>query len=166
MAILDKLNELMCKIPGYAGFQERAARRENDAREPEFLAKKLTQLKDSMQSAQEEFLSAGNLSVMEPFDKVANKLDRVIERVRHASQGYTGFFDAVKINEAELARIYEYDLSLVTIIGNAEEAMMAVQSAADEGRDPKLAIKSLQARVDDFDKALNERENILKGVQA
>ena len=164
--ISEKLNNLMNKIPGYAGMQERAARRESDAVHREYMASRLTNLKSNMQSAQEEFLGAGNLSVMEPFDKVANKLDRVIERVRPASRGYTGFFDAVKINEAELARIYDYDLSLVNIISNAEEALMAVQSAADEGGDPKLALRSLTNCITNFDNALNERELILKGIKA
>ncbi|MGM9992524.1 MAG: hypothetical protein ACI376_06740 [Candidatus Bruticola sp.] len=163
--ISQKIDDLMHKIPGYTGMQERAARRESDAAHREYMAKRLTELKSNMQSAQEEFLGSGNLSVMEPFDKVANKLDRVIERVRYANRGYAGFFDAVKINEEELSHIYDYDLSLVNIISNAEEALMSIQSAADEGNDPKLALKSLTKCINSFDNALNERELILKGIK-
>ncbi|MBQ7503637.1 hypothetical protein IJT93_13165 [bacterium] len=165
MGITDTLSSLMHKIPGYTGLVERAERRETDARHREFIAKKLTSIKSDMQSIQEEFLSSGNLSVMEPFDKVSNKLDRVIERTRHASRGYSGFFDAVKVDVEELGRIYEHDLNLVNLVASVEEGLTAIEASADGGGDPKAALRALTKTVESIDKALDEREAILKGIR-
>ena len=165
MGIADMLGSLMDKIPGYAGFKERAKRRETDKIQREFMAKRLTELKSNMMSIQEDFLSSGNLAIMEPFDKAGNKIDRVVERMRHANQGYTGFFDAVSINEEELENIYRYDLSLVNGIASAEEALMAVESSVDDPAKTKMMLRNFTSRIDDMDKALNERETILKGVR-
>ena len=43
--------------------------------------------------------------------------------IRHASYGYSGFFDQVKIQEAEFDRIYQYDLSLVTDVEALEASV-------------------------------------------
>lgn len=165
MGITDTLSSLMHKIPGYTGMVERAERRETDAHHREFMAKKLTSVKSDLQSVQEEFLSSGNLSVMEPFDKIGNKLDRVIERIRHASRGYSGFFDAVKIDVEELTKVYEHDLNLVNLIASVEEGITAVEASADGGADPKAALRALTKTVESIDKALDEREAILKGIR-
>ena len=163
--LASKITGLMEMIPGYSGYQARATRRESDARQREFIARRLTQLKSDLQSVQEEFLGSGKLSMMGSFEKANNRLDRVIERVRHASHGYAGFCDSVQINEAELDRIYEYDLSLLNIVASAEEALMAVRGAADGAADPQVALRSLVAKIDEFDRALSERDGILKGIK-
>ena len=143
---------------------ERENRREADAIQREFLAKQIGKLKSDMQTVQEDLLSQGNLAVMDPFDRISNKLDRIVERIRHAARGYAGFFDAVKVNEEELDRIYQYDLSLVDGINSAEEALQAVSSVADQGGDLQPVLRSMRSRVDEVDAALDEREKILKGV--
>ena len=63
---MDKLKELAYKIPGFKGFAERSERREVDAIQREYLAKRLTQIKSNLQAVQEECLAEGNLAVMEP----------------------------------------------------------------------------------------------------
>lgn len=169
--IKDTLATLMDKIPGYTGFKDRKERRESDKHQREFMARRLTDLKSKMQAIQEDFLGAGNLSIMEPFDKIGNKLDRVAERIRHANQGLSGIqagpltTQTVEINEDELARIYEYDLTLVNMIAGAEEALVAIESAADGSVDPKMALKALNTCVTNFDNALTEREAMLKGIK-
>lgn len=160
----NKLEELMHKIPGFSGYLDRENRREADSIQREFLARRLTELKGKIQEAQADMLSAGNLDVMEPFDSVNNKLDRVIERIRHASRGYSGFFDAVKVNEAELDRIYDFDLALVSGISAAEEALMAVTATADQEGDLKPVLRALTTRVTELDSSLDERDRVLKGV--
>lgn len=160
----SKIESLARKIPGFSGYLNRENRRDSDALQREFLARRLGQLKSNMQTAQEELLSAGNLAIMEPFDRVGNKLDRVVERVRHASRGYAGFFDAVKVNEAELDRVYEYDAALVGTVSSAEEAMMAISAQASEGGDVKSLVRALGSAIDELDRSLDGREQILRGV--
>jgi len=156
----DKLSALLEKIPGYKGYAERSSRREADAVQREFLAKRLTDIKGKVFNAQQDCLADGNLEAMEPCDRVLNVLDRLIERVRHASRGYAGFFDAVKVNEVELMRIYEYDLALVNDVNLLEEAVAGLH-----GESFVAGVRNLRAYLDNLDGKLNERERILKGVE-
>lgn len=160
----DKLTELVKNIPGFSGYFERENRRESDAIQREYLAKRLTQLKADMQTAQQDALSNGNLAIMEPFDRISNKLDRVIELIRHANRGYAGFFDAIKVNEEELGRVYEYDMSLVTNVSAAEEALMAINGALSGTGDVNSAVRALQARVNEIDNAVMQRDNVMRGI--
>ena len=155
---LDKLKELANQIPGYKGYAEREARRESDAVQREFLAKRLTELKGKFQDSLEDCLADGNLEIMEPADRCCNIMDRLIERIRHASRGYAGLFDAVKVNEAELARIYEFDMALVSNLNLVEEAIKGMNGDAS-----RSSLRGLRTALEDIDSKLNEREQILKG---
>jgi len=42
-------------------------------------------------------------------DRLLAKIERVNEKVNHASYGYAGFFDAIKIKEEHLDRMMDYD---------------------------------------------------------
>ena len=42
---------------------------------------------------------------------------------------------------------------------------MAVRGAADGAADPQVALRSLVAKIDEFDRALSERDGILKGIK-
>jgi hypothetical protein len=161
----NALETLMRKIPGFGGYFDRERRRDTDKIQREFLARRVGQLKSEMQGLQEEILSSGNLSLVELLDRVSNKLDRVIERLRHASYGQAGFFDVAKVNEAELDRLYEFDLSLVTGMSSAEEALMGLRSVLmTGGEDAAARLADFRRRVEELDASLDERERILKGV--
>ncbi|MBQ7567833.1 hypothetical protein IJT17_03420 [bacterium] len=159
----DKLAALANKIPGYKGYAERAERREVDSIQREYLAKRLTQIKSVLQTVQEDCLAEGNLDAMEPCDRMGNKIDRLVERIRHASRGYAGFFDAVKVNEEELARIYEFDLALVVNVNSIEEGVQGLNTAI--GDNFSGAVRALRSSLDELDSKLDERDRVLKGVE-
>lgn len=159
------LESLARKIPGFSGYFDRERRRDTDKIQREFLAKRITQLKSTMQGLQEDILSSGNLSLVEVLDRVGNKMDRTTERLQHASYGYAGFFDAVKVNEQELDRIYDFDLSMVNNLSSAEEALQGFRSAlAAGGQDASNRLQDFRRRIEELDGMLDERERILKGV--
>lgn len=161
----NALESLMRQIPGFSGYFDRERRRDTDKIQREFLARRVGQLKSEMQGLQEEILASGNLSLVEVLDRVSNKLDRIVERLRHASVGYAGFFDVVKVNEAELDRLYEYDMTLVGAVSAAGEALMGLRSSLTTGgQDAAARLQDFRRRVEELDAFLDERERILKGV--
>jgi hypothetical protein len=46
-----------------------------------------------------------------------------------ASYGYTGLFDAVRINDAELTKLYEYDLALLESVDKLASAVDNVETS-------------------------------------
>ena len=104
----------------------------------------------------------GALDVINDIETARKRLDKVVARIRYADRGYAGFFDAVKVDEAVLDRVYEFDLALLDGVDEAREAAQA-------GRAPPPAAWAgaavLHRRLDALDDALGEREQILCGVK-
>lgn len=155
------LERLMRHIPGFSGYLDRERRRDADKLQRDFMAKQLAGVKRKIQNAQEEVLSAGNLSLVERFDKVSNRLDRVVERLGHASYGYAGFFEVPEVNEAELQSVYEHDLSLLNEINLLDGTAASLAGNPDPG----AQLGSLLNSVQELDSKLDDRERLLKGVQ-
>jgi hypothetical protein len=96
----------------------------------------------------------------------ALKVRQFTDRIRTASYGYAGFFDAVKINSDELAQIYQYDLALMQSGDEVDRALDNVESAM--GTDGlAAAIRSLTQKSADCVTAFDKRSQvILGGAQA
>ena len=158
------LENLMRKIPGFGGYLDRERRRDADKLQREFMAKGLSELKRKVQDSQEELLNAGNMKMMTKLDDINNVIDRVAGRLRHASYGFAGLFEQNQINEEELNRIYEFDLSLVNQLTHAEEAVLAL-GATLESESLNVRVADLAKSIREIDSKLDERERLLKGVR-
>lgn len=161
--ILDKaragqnwLEKLVNMIPGFSGYREKELRREADALQREHLAKLLEQCKRPLNDAAAA-LSRTDLDAINDVETAKKRLDKAIARVRHADRGYGGFFDAVKVDEAMLDRVYQFDLALL-------ENVEAIRARAGELRD-RQALVALIAAIDAIDSQLNEREALLSGAK-
>src|SRR6201986_5187348 len=115
---LERLGE---KIPGYGGCVSKERRRDADKIQREHLAERLRAAKQPLNEVMRELSSSGRLFEVGPVDRVLKKLDQIENRVRFASYGYAGFFDAVKIEEPQLDRIYQFDLALVEKVERLEQ---------------------------------------------
>lgn len=158
------LENIARKIPGFGGYLDRERRRDADKLQREFLAKGCLEVKQRIQDIAEQLINNGKLDLMTKLDAVTNRLDRVTDRIRHASGGYAAFFELNKVDSAELDRVYEHDLSLINNLDAAHEALDALQTAVDCDDNPAPRINDLQKCVNQIDARLNERERILKGV--
>ena len=107
------LQRMAEKIPGIAGYQAKETRRDVDKLYRETLADRLRRVKDPLAAAVRDLTDGGRLLEITPLERISKKVDTVENRVRFATYGYTGFFDAVQIKEQQLDAIYQFDLRLV-----------------------------------------------------
>jgi hypothetical protein len=89
------------------------------------------------------------------------RIDKVASRIRYAERGYSGFFDAVKVDETILAKVYAFDMGLVEDV----DGVRASAAAASGASDARAAVRDLIGRIDALDARLSERENVLRGVK-
>jgi hypothetical protein len=65
------------------------------------------------------------------------KLQGLVDRIKTASYGYAGLFDAVKVKEEQLDALYEYDNALLehatTVKGRVNELVTAVDTGEGIG---------------------------------
>jgi hypothetical protein len=151
------LERLGDKIPGYSGYVAKERRRDADKRHREHLAERLRAAKQPLTEVMRELSSAGRLFEVGPIDRVLKKLDQIENRVRFASYGYAGFFDAVKIQEPQLDRIYRFDLSLVEKVEEFERQARELASKAATGDGLKAAVAEIERAADDLNRTFDER---------
>jgi hypothetical protein len=168
--ILDKaragqnaLERLMNSIPGFKGYRERDLRRDADRLQREHLALRLEEAKKALNRIAADLTRGGDLDVINDVETARKRLDKVANRVRYAERGYSGFFDAVKVDETVLARVYQFDMGLLEDVdGVWTAANTAVATPVAQARP---AVQDMIGRVDALDARLTERENVLRGIK-
>jgi len=153
------LERLGAKIPGLRGYLDREMRREVDKMERDWIAQRLDRARQSLQEKITEWSRRGNLANLDMASSLEKLLDRFANRVRHADYGFTGFFDAVKIYEPELERLYAFDLELIERV---EELTDRIESLPGTASEPALA--SLLEAAREADRSFDERATIFEDV--
>src|SRR4051794_5465894 len=120
------LERITAKIPGFRGFQDRELRRDVDKLEREHLAAEIGRLKGALRERARAYTDAGQIGALQGFDRLDRQMDGLSQAIRFSDYGATGLFDAVKIGEPELTRIYEFDLSVLQDLTELESALSAV----------------------------------------
>jgi hypothetical protein len=168
--ILDKaragqnaLERLMNSIPGFKGYRERDLRRDADRLQREHLALRLEQVKKALNRVAADLSRGGDLDPINDVETARKRLDKVVNRIRYAERGYSGFFDAVKVDETVLARVYQFDMGLVDDVDGVWSAASAAEAAPIAQARP--GVQDLIGRIDALDARLSERENVLRAIK-
>jgi hypothetical protein len=163
---LEKLGE---KIPGYRGFQDRELRRDVDKLQREHLAGELGRLKAAVRDKARSYTDAGQIGALNGLDRLDRQLDGLAQAVRFADYGASGIFDAVKVGEAELQRLYEFDLSVLEDLDGIEAEIASVPApgaggAGGAGDSLAPAVDRVQQRVHVLEDKWRQRKQVLSNV--
>jgi hypothetical protein len=158
------LERLMAKIPGFRGFQDRELRRDVDKLLREHLAAELGRVKSALREQARRYTDAGQIAALGGFDRIDRTLDGLSQAVRFADYGATGFFDPVKIYDEELARLYEFDLSVLDDVAALDAALGQVP--APGAGDPGAALEALEQAVRAVDDKWKRRKEVVSNVVA
>jgi hypothetical protein len=161
----DWLSKIISKIPGFKGYMERADRRMSDKLLRENIANSFEVLYQRISSLQKDLISQGGLAYIDDMESAAIKLRQFIDRVRTASYGYAGIFDAIKIKETELTRVYEYDAVLLGMSDEVSHAIDNLETSIGTDGLP-AAIKHLTSTSQSCVDAFNKRSEVMKGISS
>ena len=157
---MDIFEKIASKIPGFKGYIERQHRRDSDKLLRDTIFNRFRELEAHVSALQTEFISQGEIAYLDDLEKAAIKLRTFADRVRTAPRGYSSLFEAVKINEEELKRIYAFDAALLE---KADEVSRAIDhitaSIGTEGL--MAAIRNLQTVAAQCVETYDRREEVL-----
>ncbi|MFN7974195.1 MAG: hypothetical protein U0166_17900 [Acidobacteriota bacterium] len=149
------LERVADSIPGIKGYRAREERRDTDKRLRDYLAGAIDTSRRGLTDAKLDLTKAGKLDLLDRVDRSERKMQRIADAVRHASYGYSGFFDQLKIGENELDRLYAHDTSMVALCAELEARATAVR-----GAEPAVALDGLEAAVEALDRAFQDRKTL------
>ena len=154
--ILEKLG---AKIPGFRGYLEREMRREVDKMQRDWLAGQVDRARFAMNGKIRDWTRGARLENLDLAGSIEKDLDRLANRIRHADYGSSGFFDAVKIGEAELNRLYEFDLALSESVEYLALQVEQLPDTADE-----QMLRRLLDTTESADRKFDERATVFEDV--
>lgn len=152
----NALQKLISQIPGFDGYLAQEKRRTADKLLREFLCAQLDRIIEQLEQVAGTWSRAGQLDDLDDLERVAGKLRRATDKLRFADYGYTGFFDAVKIDQDDLQRFYQYDLSLRQFIAEVGERVQALRQATNH----QEALVALDEALQALAEMIEERERV------
>lgn len=160
------LGDLLSKIPGLDGYMERSRRREADQLLRETIASRLDEsrlrLGDIHQEISGDIVKA--IDYAEPLGRVDNRLMGLIGKIRDAPEGYAGFFDAIKVKEEDLARLYAFDENMLNHADEIAVGIAALEDTAREDGDIGAGIRELDGAIREANEAFGARNEVLTGI--
>lgn len=162
---LGAFEDLVRKIPGYKGYKDKELRREADKLLRLQVARRFDEQRRRLNGVLVELTNAGRLGVLVTMDRALMKLQFLIDRVKTASYGYAGLFDAIKIKEAELDALYEFDAKLTGSVAQVKELIDAI-AAADKDDDVNKAGHALLEALEEINTDFSGRQDVVLGVAA
>jgi len=158
LALLEKLEML---IPGFRGYKQKELLREDDA----LVRRKVASILDDARVKVERLITVmrkKNISIALRLDDLRLELMKASQMVKHATYGYSGLFDRVKIGETELQRLLEYDYKLVSGASRIMERVLELSTLTD----PQEFMEKLNSTIDlvrQLEDDIKAREDVLRG---
>ena len=156
----DLLGKIRKTLSGFIGYLDRENRREADKLLRATIASRYEQQWNRISAIQRQMIEAGNLEQVDQLEAAAIKLRAFIDRVKVASYGYAWFFDAVRVNETELQKIYSYDLQLLEDVNSISSAVDNVEASMGSDGLP-AAMRHLTTLSQDVIDAYDRRDEVL-----
>jgi hypothetical protein len=139
----DPFSKLAAHIPGFSGYIERQSRRDADKLLRETVARRFEEQWKRVSELQSDLVSNGMIAYVDDMEKAALKLRTFIDKLSTAPRGYSGLFDAVKINEKELESIYQFDAAFFDLADQVHRAVDNVEQTVSDEAGLPAAIRNL-----------------------
>jgi len=162
---MDPFKKILSKIPGFSGYMERQNRRDSDKLLRETVASRFEEQWQRVSGLQRDFISQGEIAYVDDLEAAAIQLRTFADRVRRATRGYSGLFDAIKINEEELAKLYQYDAAMLELGDEVGRAIDNVESSVGSDGLP-AAIRHLTSLARQCGTMFDRREEVVMSGSA
>jgi len=158
-----KLEELVKNVPGYRGYKEKEVRREADKLLRVKVARGFDEQRRRLNSLAVALTSAGRLGVLVTLDRTMMRLQALVDRIKTASYGYAGLFDAVKVQEKELDALYNFDAALLESVDKVKALVDGI-AATQKDEEVAQAATALLETLDEINTTFSRRQDVVLEV--
>ena len=139
----DPFKKLLSYIPGFSGYIERQNRRDADKVLRDTVARRFEEQWSRASNLQADLVSSGMITYVDDMEKASLALRTFIDKISRAARGYSGLFDAVKINEKELEAIYQFDVAFFALSDQVGSALDNVEASLNDETALPAAIRNV-----------------------
>ncbi|MGD0202866.1 MAG: hypothetical protein ABSC20_03035 [Candidatus Bathyarchaeia archaeon] len=153
-------------VPGFRGYKEKELRRESDRLIRNHLYLKLSIEKTDLREIEQKLADRRYFDVLTDMDRLLAKMDRVVEKINHASYGYSGFFDAVKVREENLDHMIDFDNKLLDGINALTTEIDAFKADLASGvtTNLKTRVQNVTDKLESLENTFDQRNEVILGA--
>ena len=159
----DPFKRLAANIPGFKGYIERQNRRDADKLLRDTVARRFDEQWKRASQLQVDLVSNGMIQYVGDVERAALQLRTFIDKLTTAPRGYSGLFDAVKINEKELEAIYQYDAAFFDLAEQVGRALDNVEASLGDEAALPAAIRNVTSLARMAVETYNRRSEVVIG---
>jgi hypothetical protein len=159
----DPFKRLASLIPGFGGYIERQNRRDADKLLRDTVARRFDEQWKRTSQLQVDMVSSGMIQYVDDMERAALQLRTFIDKISTAPRGYSGLFDAVKINEKELEAIYQYDAGFFDLADQVARALDNVEASLGDEASLPAAIRNVTTIARMAVETYNRRAEVVTG---
>jgi len=158
---------ILAELPGFRGYKEKELRRESDKLIRNHLYLRLTEARKDLKEIFQKLSDSRLHEVLTDMDRFIMRFDRVSEKINHASYGYAGFFNIVKVEEEKLDKMIEFDTGLIDDVDKIVEETTAFKKEVMKQKFEKVRehIQNLSDMLEELEETFSGREEVIMGVK-
>ena len=162
-SLMEKIATL---VPGYRGYKLKELRREADKLIRNYLYQQLKQGENDLKSVLQRLVDSKLTDMWTDVDRLITDLDTVASEINHASYGYAGFFDAVRVNEKRLNNMLDFDGKLVDNVSSLTTKIKQFKGDIlnKHFESTKTYMDDIRVTLDLLHNSYIERTNVVHGV--
>jgi len=150
------LERLVKGLPFIRGYTDKETRRNADYRLRQLIASELDAARTALYNIQMELVNGGGLAYVGSVDRTVTRLQTLSDRIKNASYGYAGLFDAVGIEKEQLDALHRYDVNLLGSVATIESAVAGLARSLGDRSTIDPAIRQVDSAINelaaDFDR--------------
>jgi len=158
---------ILVELPGFRGYKEKELRRESDKLIRNHLYQRLMEARKDLKEVFQKLSDSRLHEVLTDMDRFIMRFDRVSEKINHASYGYAGFFNVVKVEEPKLDKMIDFDNGLIDDVDKIVEETTAFKKEVMKQKFEKIGerIQTLSDMIEELEETVNGREELILGVK-
>ena len=154
-------------LPGFRGYKEKELRRETDKLVRNHIYRKLREARSDAKEVFQKLSDQRLHEVLTEMDRLVMIFDRVTAKIDHASYGYAGFFNILKVKEEKLDKMIAFDNELINqaqeIVDNT--TVFKREAVKREFTKAREHIEKLRASLEAIEEKFDQRGEIILGVK-
>lgn len=153
-------------IPGYRGYRKKEDLRIADRLLREELANRFSGVITSLEGARKAIIRKNELRLIEDAGNLVTRAGTCKERLLHSEQGYTGISPDYRIQEPQLNQMYEWDMSLLDLIGNLQNTANLLRERINSGTEAEMSaeLENALAAIENYEGIFDRRREFLAGL--
>lgn len=158
------IEKILSGLPGIGGYMDKELRRDADYKVRQLIAENLSDPLKELLNVQKKLLKGGGLSLLDETNSCVTRLQTLIDRIKTASYGYTGLFDAAKVREEQLDALHRFDVALASAASKVQNGVDALAEAVG-GKEAKenldTIIEQLNELIGELTDLFNKRNEAI-----